>query len=203
MYFGYARVSKSDGSQRLDPQVDELIKFGVSPENVHTDMVSGARSERDGLNLCLRLLRKGDTLIVWKLDRLGRSLKDLLRIIEELSKREIGFKVLTNAQIDTTTAQGRMLFGLFGVLAEFERELIRERTRAGLAASRKRGKLGGRPYKLTKNQLRFACAAMQIKETVPSDLCRELNISSQTLYNLMTPNGELREAGRKLLGIKQ
>jgi DNA invertase Pin-like site-specific DNA recombinase len=142
MLIGYMRVSKTDGSQVLDLQRDALRAAGVEPERIYQDLDSGRKDERPGLMACLKALQPGNTLVVWKLDRLGRVLKHLVNTIDELSRRNIGLKVLAGAgagaQIDATTANGRLLFGIFAALAEFEAELIRERTRAGLAAARAR-----------------------------------------------------------------
>lgn len=142
MKIGYARVSKSDGSQALDLQMDALIKAGVDKNHIYHDYASGKKDERPGLINCLKSLRSEDTLVVWKLDRLGRSLSHLVNTVEELSKQNIGFKVLTGkgADIDTTTAAGKLIFGIFASLSEFERELISERTLAGLKPARARGK---------------------------------------------------------------
>ena len=142
---GYARVSKSDGSQSLDLQRDALRAAGVDDAvNLYHDFASGFRDDRPGLDSCLRVLRKGDVLVVWKLDRLGRNLAHLVNTVQDLSARGVGLRVLAGqgAQIDTTTAAGRLVFGIFAALAEFERELIRERTVAGLKAARARGPQG-------------------------------------------------------------
>ena len=202
MKIGYSRISKSDGSQTLDLQNDALIKEGILPENIYQDQVSGQKEKRIGLDSCLKALRSGDTLIVWKLDRLGRSLKHLVNTIQDLTNRKIGFKVLTGqgANIDTTTANGKLIFGIFAALAEFERELIRERTIAGLKSARARGRTGGRKFQLTKSKVRFAQIAMKNRETKISDLCLELGgITKQTLYRYVSPNGELREYGKRVL----
>jgi DNA invertase Pin-like site-specific DNA recombinase len=157
MLIGYARVSKNDGSQSPDLQTDALIAAGVDKSRIYTDMASGKNDDRQGLTNCLKSLREGDTLVVWKLDRLGRSLKHLIDTIDDLSTRKIGFRVLSGqgANIDTATSQGRLVFGIFAALAEFERDLISERTKAGLASARARGREGGRPIKLTPANLLF------------------------------------------------
>ena len=146
MYVGYARVSTQD--QTLDLQKDALKKIGCT--KIFTDTASGAQAERKGLEEALEFLREGDTLVVWRLDRLGRSLKHLIETITNLNKRKIGFQSLTES-IDTTTSNGRLIFNIFASLAEFERDLIRERTKAGLAAARARGRVGGRPKAQTFN----------------------------------------------------
>jgi DNA invertase Pin-like site-specific DNA recombinase len=146
-------------------------------------------------------LRAGDILVVWKLDRLGRDLRHLINTVHNLTNREIGLKVLTGhgAAIDTTTASGKLVFGIFAALSEFEREIIRERTIAGLASARARGRKGGRPYKMTKAKLRLAMASLGKPETKIGPLCKELDITKQTLYRHVSPNGKLRKDGQKLL----
>ncbi|MBO1811410.1 recombinase family protein [Serratia ureilytica] len=202
MLIGYMRVSKTDGSQTNDLQRDALIAAGVDIAHLYEDQASGKREDRPGLIACLKALRLGDTLIVWKLDRLGRDLRHLINTVHDLTSRGIGLKVLTGhgATIDTTTAAGKLIFGIFAALAEFERELIAERTTAGLASARARGRKGGRPYKMTPAKLRLALASMGKSETQISALCQELGITRQTLYRHVSPNGELRPDGEKLLG---
>lgn len=201
MFIGYARVSKSDGSQILDLQLDSLIEAGVNKEHIYTDKASGKKDDRPGLENCLKALREGDTLVVYKIDRLGRSLKHLVSIVDDLSKRNIGFKVLSGqgADIDTTTPTGKMVFSIFATLAEYERELIRERTIAGLNAARARGRVGGRKFNLSKHQVRLAQTAMKNRDTNIQELCKELKISRPTLYKYVSPTGELREYGKKVL----
>src|ERR1700679_2352430 len=162
MLVGYMRVSKADGSQVSDLQRDALLAARVDGRHLYEDAASGKRDDRPGLTACLKALREGDTLIVWKLDRLGRNLRHLVNTVHDLTARGIGFKVLTGhgATIDTTTPSGKLVFGFFGALAEFERELIVERTKAGLAAARARGRCGGRPYKMTTSKLEWAMAPM-------------------------------------------
>jgi DNA invertase Pin-like site-specific DNA recombinase len=203
MLLGYMRVSKNDGSQLLDLQRDALLKFGVLPEHIYEDFASGENDSRQGLVACLKALRADDTLIVWKLDRLGRNLRHLVNTIHDLSSKGILFKVLSgqDIQIDTTTPHGKLIFGIFAALAEFERDLISERTKAGLASARARGRTGGAPYKMTPAKLRLAQVAMENKETKISELCKELSITRQTLYRHVSPNGELRNDGKKLLKI--
>jgi DNA invertase Pin-like site-specific DNA recombinase len=201
---GYMRVSKADGSQVFDLQRDALIVAAVEPANLYEDRASGKRDDRPGLESCLKSLREGDTLVVWKLDRLGRNLRHLVNTIHDLMERKIGFRVLTGqgANIDTTTASGRLIFGIFAALAEFERELIRERTIAGLTSARARGHRGGRPYVMTTSKLRLAQAAMAKRDTRVGDLCKELGVTRQTLYRFVDPAGELRADGTKLLERK-
>ena len=204
MLIGYMRISKADGSQLFDLQRDALLAADVQPSDIYEDRASGKRDERPGLDACLKALREGDTLIVWKLDRLGRNLRHLVNTIHDLMERKVGFRVLTGqgANIDTTTASGRLVVGIFRALAEFERELIRERTIAGLSSARARGRNGGRPYIMTAAKLRLAQAAMANRDTRVSDLCKELGVTRQTLYRFVSPKGELRKDGNKLLQCK-
>jgi DNA invertase Pin-like site-specific DNA recombinase len=204
MLTGYMRVSKADGSQVLDLQRDALVAAGVKPRQLYEDQTSGKNEDRPGLDACLKSLREGDTLIVWKLDRLGRSLRHLVNTVHDLMERGVGFRVLTGqgANIDTTTPSGRLVFGIFAALAEFERELIRERTMAGLSSARARGRHGGRPYTMTPAKLRLAQSAMAKRDTSVGDLCKELSITRQTLYRFVGPKGELRADGARLLKRK-
>ena len=142
LMIGYARVSKADGTQLLDSQLDALLEAGVDTDRIYEDRASGRHDHRPGLEACLKALQPGNTLVVWKLDRLGRNLKDLVTTVEKLQDRDVGLRVLAGAgaEIDTTTANGRLVFAIFAALAEFERELIAERTRVGLAAARARGR---------------------------------------------------------------
>lgn len=201
MKIGYARISKSDGSQALDLQIDALVKSGVDPTHIYSDKASGKNDKRPGLENCLKALRQGDVLVVWKLDRLGRNLRHLVNTVQDLSEAGVGFKVLMGkgANIDTTTAGGKLVFGIFAALAEFERELIIERTKAGLEAARARGRSGGRKFALTKAQVRLAQAAMGKKETIVSELCEELGVTRATLYRYIGPEGQLRDYGKRVL----
>jgi DNA invertase Pin-like site-specific DNA recombinase len=176
MFIGYARVSTSD--QTLALQQDALQKAGCT--KIFTDTASGAQTEREGLTEAISYVRAGDTLVVWKLDRLGRSLKDLISRITELNDRGIGFKSLTE-QIDTTTSGGKLIFHIFGALAEFERDIIRERTNAGLEAARVRGKKGGRPRALSPEKIKFARTLYADKKTSVAEICKMLGISRHTL----------------------
>ncbi len=204
MLIGYMRVSKADGSQVLDLQRDALLGAGIRADRLYEDHASGKRDDRPGLEACLKALRRDDTLVAWKLDRLGRDLRHLVNLVHDLTSRGVGLKVLAGqgANLDTTTANGRLVFGIFAALAEFERELIVERTRAGLASARARGRNGGRPFKMTAAKLRFAQAAMGQKETKVGELCAELGISRQTLYRHVDPQGALRPDGEKLLSSR-
>jgi len=200
MKIGYARVSTAD--QNLDLQLDALTGAGVPANYIYSDHASGASTARPGLEQCLRALREGDCLVVWKLDRLGRSLKDLVGLVETLRERGVGFQVLTGAgMIDTTTPAGRMMYGFFAVMAEYERELIRERTLAGLKAARARGRKGGRPRALTKHQVSYLRHAMGDPATDVAMLLKEMNLSRASLYRYVSPSGELREMGKRVMGV--
>ena len=180
MLIGYARVSTSD--QTLDLQKDALQKAGC--DKIFTDTGSGAKAERIGLDEALNYVRKGDILVVWKLDRLGRSLPHLIETITGLNNRGIGFKSITEA-IDTTTSGGKLIFHIFGALAEFERDIIRERTQAGLTAARARGRLGGRPKALTGRKVDMARELYESRKHTIDEICRTLNISRATLYRYL------------------
>ena len=201
MLLGYMRVSKADGSQVLDLQRDALLAAGIEPDRLYDDLASGRHDARPGLDACLKALRAGDTLVVWKLDRLGRHLRHLVTLVEELRQREVGLKVLTGqgAQIDTTTANGRLVFGIFAALAEFEAELIRERTRAGLAAARARGRQGGRPRKMTPAVLRMALAALTDRTIQVTEVAQRLGLDRTTLYLYLNGDGTPNARGQALL----
>jgi DNA invertase Pin-like site-specific DNA recombinase len=174
---GYARVSTVD--QNLALQRDALTEAGCA--KIFTEQMSGAVTDRPALHDALEFARSGDTLIVWKLDRFARSMKQLIETIENLRVRGIGFRSLTEA-LDTTTAQGRLVFHMFGALAEFERSLIRERTQAGLAAARRAGRTGGRPPKLTEDDLEAARALLANADIGVTQIAHRLGVSSATLY---------------------
>src|SRR6266516_4376900 len=177
MLIGYARVSTQD--QTLNLQKDALEKIGCA--KIFTDVISGATTERQGLDEALEYVREGDTLVVWRLDRLGRSLKHLIETITKLNNRKIGFKSIQE-NIDTTTSGGKLIFHIFGALAEFERDIIRERTNAGLQAARARGRRGGRPKALTAKKVQMAQQLYYDKTNAIADICKTLNISQATLY---------------------
>ena len=177
MLIGYARVSTHE--QNLTLQTDALKQAGC--RKIFEDRVSGAGGERTGLKTALEYAREGDSLLVWRLDRLGRSLKDLIELIAGLEKRGVGFRSLQES-IDTTTSGGRLIFHVFGALAEFERNLIRERTRAGLEAARARGRKGGRPKKLDKKKLQIAYRLYDEKKYTIKEICHILGIAKPTLY---------------------
>ena len=201
MLIGYARVSKVDGSQLLDLQRDALLDAGVDEERIYEDRASGRRDHRPGLDACLKALQPGNTFVVWKLDRLGRDLKHLVTTVDELRARGVGLHVLAGAgaEIDTSTANGRLVFGIFAALAEFESELIAERTRAGLAAARARGRLGGRPRKMDVAMLHMAMRAMASRDTNAQDLAQRLGITTTTLYMYVNGDGTVKAPGQKLL----
>jgi DNA invertase Pin-like site-specific DNA recombinase len=175
---GYARVSRDD--QNLNLQRDALKKAGCSV--IYEEIISGKSVDRPELNQCLKALRPGDTLIVWRLDRLGRSLPDLVKVVSELEKAGIGFESLAE-KIETSSAAGCLVFHFFSALAEFERNLIRERTHAGLAAARARGRSGGRKRKLDDKQMREIKAILRDPNVHVSDVARRYGVSRSTLYN--------------------
>jgi DNA invertase Pin-like site-specific DNA recombinase len=176
MIVGYARVSTQD--QNPDFQVDALEKAGCG--QIFREKVTGKLRERPELSQCLRMLRAGDTLIVWKLDRLARSLKDLVEIVQDLNDREIGFKSLTEA-IDTTNSGGRLVFHIFGSLAEFEHDLIRERTIAGLQAARARGRKGGRKPAMSASDVKKAAAMLSDPTMTKTEVAQHFRVSRTTL----------------------
>jgi DNA invertase Pin-like site-specific DNA recombinase len=180
MFIGYARVSTDD--QNLDLQRDALEKAGC--EQIFTDRVSGTKARRPGLEEAFSHLRQGDTLVVWRLDRLGRSLRHLIDTVTDLQEKGIGFKSLTES-IDTTTSGGKLVFHIFGALAEFEREIIKERTKAGLQSARARGRKGGRRSALTPKQLQIAQQLYDAKTPV-NEICETLGISRATFYRYVT-----------------
>lgn len=181
---GYARVSK--GEQNLDSQIDALLQYGCLKKNIYVDKISGSKSERPGLGKCLEAIQPEDTLVIWRLDRLGRSLKHLIETVETLQDKNIGFKSICDGHIDTTTASGELVFNIFSSLAQFERKLIQERTKAGLKAARARGRLGGRPP-LSPNNPKVI-AAQQLHKNMKlsiGEISKELDISQTTLYRYL------------------
>ncbi|MHB1282041.1 MAG: recombinase family protein [Acidithiobacillus sp.] len=180
MLIGYARVSTDD--QNLDLQRDALQAAGC--ERIFEDMVSGAKADRTGMTELLAALRAGDTVVIWRLDRLGRSLKNLIVLVEYLEVAQVGLRSLQE-NIDTTSSGGRLVFHLFGALAEFERNLIRERTRAGMAAARARGRMGGRPKRLDPAKRALALRLHQEEKHTIKEICQMMGISKSTLYNYL------------------
>jgi DNA invertase Pin-like site-specific DNA recombinase len=179
--FGYARVSTDD--QDLSLQIDALVRCGIAKQNIFMDKISGAKSDRPGLGQCMEVLQPGDILVVWRLDRLGRSMRHLITLVEDLRERGIGFRSLSEGAIDTTSASGELIFNIFSALAQFERRLIQERTKAGLAAARARGRMGGRPKTSPQDaKVRLAKTLMADKSLEVDDICETLKISRSTLY---------------------
>ena len=185
---GYARVSTDD--QDLSLQLDALKIHGVAKDLIFTDKLSGAKDNRPGLNQCLKVLRPGDTLVVWRLDRLGRSMRRLVTVIEDLKEKGIGFRSISDGMIDTTSASGELIFHIFSALAQFERRLIQERTKAGIAAARARGRRGGRP------RLEISDPTMVLARKLHGDtnltideICGSLHISRSTYYRYVAKAG--------------
>ena len=178
---GYARVSTN--GQELKLQTDALLKAGVQKRLIFVDKISGSKSERPGLDACQKEIREGDILVVWRLDRLGRSVRHLIDLVEELRQRGVGFKSICDGAIDTTTASGELIFNVFASLAQFERRLIQERTKAGLTAARARGRLGGRKPVAVDDPRVQTAKKMHADKTMPvQDICKTLRISRPTLY---------------------
>jgi DNA invertase Pin-like site-specific DNA recombinase len=188
MIIGYGRVSTQD--QNLALQQDALAAAGC--EKIFTDTLSGAKADRPGLADALSHLREGDVLMVWRLDRLGRGLKQLIEIAQDLEKRGVGLRSLQE-QIDTTTPGGKLVFHVFGALAEFERDLIRERTNAGLASARARGRLGGRKPVLTGRKAEMALTLYRDGKTPIADICTTLAVSRTALYRFLEYHGVRRD----------
>lgn len=193
MMVGYMRVSTADERQSVDLQRDALIAAGVDERHLFEDQASGARDDRPGLKACLAYLKAGDGLVVWKLDRLGRSLPHLLEIMGDLRKRQVAFRSLTE-QMDTTTPHGELLFSLFGALAQFERQLTRERVIAGLAAAKRRGRNGGRPLAIDKEQLEQIVTALAGGASKAS-VCRSFKVPRSTLLDTLERIGWQAPAG--------
>ena len=194
--FGYARVSTDD--QNLALQLHALTHHGIPASQIFRDKLSGARSDRPGLTKCIDALESGDVLVVWRLDRLGRSMRHLITLVEDLRDRGIGFRSLQEGAIDTTSASGELIFNIFSALAQFERRLIQERTKAGLAVARARGGHGGRP-RLESEEAKVLAANKLAKDTSISidDICKTLNISRSTYYRYlaMRPDDPRAEVG--------
>lgn len=181
---GYARVSTNE--QDLNLQLDALKKAGCPKELIFVDKASGAKTERPGLDKCLAELQAGDTLLVWRLDRLGRSMVHLVNLVQSLFERQIGFKSLCDGAIDTTTASGELIFNIFSAMAQFERRLIQERTRAGLASARARGRVGGRPPLKPDDPKIITARKMHENKSLPiNDICKTLNVSRSTFFRYL------------------
>lgn len=183
MLVGYMRVSSTDDRQSVDLQRDALTAAGVDRRHLYSDKASGARDDRAGLKACLDYMNAGDTLVVWKLDRLGRSLPHLLAIVTDLKERGIAFRSLTE-QMDTTTPHGELLFSLFGALAQYERALTRERIMAGLAAAKRRGRQGGRPPSIDAETIERITAALNAGAS-KSSVCRTFKVPRSTLTDTL------------------
>jgi DNA invertase Pin-like site-specific DNA recombinase len=182
---GYARVSTND--QELHLQIDALKQAGCMDELIFTDKVSGAKSYRPGLDACLKKVEKGDVLLVWRLDRLGRSMSHLVGLVEQLQQKGIGFKSICDGAIDTTTASGELIFNIFSSLAQFERRLIQERTRAGLSAARARGRKGGRkPVQADNPKVKMAKKMSKDRNMSIDEICSTLRISRATYYRYVS-----------------
>ena len=179
MMLGYARVSTED--QLLDLQKDALTRAGVEESRIYREHISGVKTKRPQLQECLRALRPGDVLVVWRLDRLGRSVPELIKIMDDLHKRQIGFRSLSES-IDTTTAAGKMVFHMLAAFAEFERNLISERTKAGLKAARARGHRGGRKSKVTDNMMKAARAMLGDPTVTMDEVAKTLKVSRAAIY---------------------
>lgn len=187
MLIGYMRVSSEGERQNTDLQKDALISSGVDPRHIYVDKMSGSKDKRPGLDQALAFMTQGDCLVVWKLDRLGRSLVHLLDIINDLRSKGISFKSLTE-QMDTTTSHGELLFNIFGSLAQFERSLIKERIMAGLKAAEKRGRKGGRPRSITDEKME--AIVEDLKSGVnKATICRNFSIKRSTLYDALNRAG--------------
>ncbi|MEO9340844.1 recombinase family protein [Mesorhizobium sp. SB112] len=187
MLIGYMRVSSTDDRQSVDLQRDALTAAGVDERHLHQDKGSGTRDDRPGLKACLEDLRSGDCLVVWKLDRLGRSLPHLLSIVADLKKRGVAFRSLTE-QMDTTTPHGELLFAIFGALAQYERSLTRERVVAGLAAAKRRGRHGGRPQALDQEKIDQIVAALDAGVSKAA-VCRTFSVARSTLLDTLARIG--------------
>jgi DNA invertase Pin-like site-specific DNA recombinase len=187
MLVGYMRVSSADDRQSVDLQRDALIAVGVDERNIHSDKASGAKDDRPGLKTCLAYLKKGDGLVVWKLDRLGRSLPHLLSIVIDLKERGVSFCSLTE-QMNTDTPHGELLFSLFGALAQYERALTRERVIAGLAAAKRRGRKGGRPLAIDPEQMEQITTALDGGASKAS-VCRTFKVARSTLIDTLNRLG--------------
>nr|WP_223260967.1 recombinase family protein [Hydrogenovibrio crunogenus] len=184
MFVGYARVSTQD--QNLELQVDALSKAGC--EQTFKEKITGKSKDRPELSFCLKMLRAGDVLVVWKLDRLARSLKDLVEIISELEAKGVGFKSLTES-IDTTSPGGKLIFHIFGALSEFEHSLIRERTLEGLKAARARGRKGGRKPSMTRSDVQKAAAMLKDPNITKKEVAEHFKVSRLTLNKSLTREG--------------
>lgn len=195
------RVSKADDDRAYDQQYGALIAAGVAPESVWLDTTADPRDDRPSFEACLKALKAGDTLVVWRLDRIGRDLDHFTSLVCDLARRGIGLKMLAgaNSAIDTTTAQGPHVLSIFACLNDFQKDLKKQGSRGALLAAGVRARVGGRPTKMTAAKVRSAMAAMSDPKTNITHLCLELGVHRQTLYRFVSPTGALREDGRRLL----
>ena len=194
MLIGYMRISTSETRQSTDLQRDALVAAGIDPRNIYDDVASGAKVDRSGLKRCLEYLTEGDVLVVWKLDRLGRSLPHLVTLLEELKGRGVQFRSLTEG-MDTTTPSGELLFNMVASLAQFERALIRERVNAGLAAARKRGRIGGRPRSIDDERMTLIQAALADGRS-KAEVARAFGVNRTTLHRALKRAGASVESPR-------
>jgi len=192
MLVGYMRVSSEGDRQSTDLQRDALMKAGVDPRHIYEDKMSGGKSKRPGLEKALAFLQQGDCLVVWKLDRLGRSLSHLLEIVTHLQGQGVAFRSLTE-HMDTTTPHGEFIFSLFASLAQYERALIRERVMAGLEAARRRGRKGGRPYAIDPEKMQAILNALKNGDSKAS-ICRTFQIKRSTLYDALNRHAQKQES---------
>lgn len=194
MIFGYARVSTTDQDPHL--QIDALRLAGVPEEHIYVDHASGMKASRPQFDVLMKVLRKDDTLVVWKLDRIGRSHSHLIAVVTELGERGVGFRCLTGVPIDTTTPEGLLMFRIFAALAEFERDLIRERVNAGLAAARARGRTGGRKPRLTEDQAELAQQLYDARQHTVQQIADMFGVPRGTVYGYLNRQAvENAEAG--------
>lgn len=200
MMIGYARVSTDD--QRLDLQRDALIKSGVPEDKIYQEHVSGVKTKRPQLEECLKSLRRGDMLVIWRLDRLGRSLVELVKLSQLFEKQGVELKSLSES-IDTSSAAGKMIFNVFAAVAQFERDLISERTRAGLKAARARGHKGGRKPKMTAKQIKLAKIMLSDPTIVHQEVADACGVSRATLYRTLARVRQEEEAGQGRVKLKK
>jgi len=191
MLIGYMRISSDNDRQVLDLQYDALIKEGIDPRHIFQDKASGVRDNREGLQEALNYLKAGDCLVVWKLDRLGRSLPHLISIVDGFKEKGIGFRSITE-KMDTTTPYGEFLFSVFGALAQYERALTKERIMAGLNAAKKRGKTGGRPKAISDEKMQAINEALESGATKAA-ICRMFNVKRTTLYDAIEKNKDFTQ----------
>jgi len=191
MLIGYARVSRTD--QKLELQIDALLKAGCLPDNIYSEHVSGAKTKRKEFMNCMRYLREGDTLVVWKIDRLSRSFKELFAIADTLKERGIELVVVTQ-NIDTSTATGKLMFNMLGIMAEFERDMTIERTMAGLKIAREKGRIGGAPRKHSQEKIDAAIHMKQTTNKTHAEICELFDMKKPTLHRYVQQERKKQEA---------